>query len=77
MMLCQHCNGQMLRQQELGEEPFSKCLQCARAVYASAPQPALRISGLLPRMAEAGAIAITAHVSHPSRDSRSALRRSA
>ncbi len=67
MTICQHCNGQMLRQQELGEAPFFKCLQCARVVYASASQ----------RMAETGAIATTAHVSHPSRDSRSPLRRSA
>lgn len=40
MMLCQHCNGQMLRHLEPGEEPYFKCSQCARVVYARAPQPA-------------------------------------
>ncbi|GEM_PF-4954531 len=59
MMFCQHCNGQMLRQQELGEEPYFKCLQCARVVYGSVPQPALSVRGLLPRLAGTGSIAIS------------------
>jgi len=49
MILCQHCNGQMLRQLELGEGPYFKCLQCSRVVYAKVTEPPLR-GGLLPRL---------------------------
>lgn len=50
MMLCQRCRGQMLRQPELDEPPYFKCLQCSRVVYATVAEPALPVKASPPSL---------------------------